>query len=184
LSPVLEKQIRRKILLKKKIRHIIGLVVLLASRNEVQAVEAGATALISSPIGVTVLSDLDFGTIIPASAAAGTVIIDPDTGVRSLTGGVTLVNSTYGPALFAVIGPAGKPYHVQFVNNTITINNPAGATMQVTNFSTNSELNGSKNYKFDAAGNASFKVGGTLTVAANQAKGLYKGTFAVNVNYN
>ena len=169
----------------KKFLHIIGLAaLLLASGNDAQAAQGTATATIANPAGVTVLSDLAFGVIIPATAVAGTVIIDPTSGARSFTGGVTLVNSTYHPALFAVVGPATKPYHVHLVNDTITITNSAGATMQVKNFSTNSELNGSKNYKFDAAGNASFKVGGTLMVAAKQATGIYKGTFALNVNYN
>jgi hypothetical protein len=171
--------------LRKRFLYIIGLAaLLLASGNDAQAAEGTATATIGSPIGVSAVSDLAFGTIIPASATAGTVIINPDTGARSLTGGVTLVNSTYGPALFAVIGPAKRPFHVDLPNNTITISSPAGGTMQVKNFTTSSDLNGSKNGKFDAAGNASFKVGGTLTVAANQATGLYTGTFTVNVNYN
>jgi hypothetical protein len=56
--------------------------------------------------------------------------------------------------------------------------------MQVKKFTTSSDLNGSKNGKFDAAGNASFKVGETLTVAANQATALYTGTFTVNLNSN
>jgi hypothetical protein len=171
--------------LHNKLIHIIGLAaLLLASGNDARATEGTATATIANPVGVTVLGDLAFGTIIPASAAAGTVIINPDSGARSLTGGVTLVNSTYSPALFAVIGSANRPFHVNIPNNTISISNPAGATMQVTNFSTSSELNGAKNGKFDASGNASFKVGGTLTVAANQSTGFYTGTFVVNVNFN
>jgi hypothetical protein len=95
--------------LHKKLISIIGLAaLLLASGNDAQAAQDTATATIGSPIGVSVLSDLTFGTIIPESATAGTVIINPDTGARSLTGGVTLVNSTYGTPLFAVIGPRQK----------------------------------------------------------------------------
>ncbi len=168
--------------MKKKILYITALTaLLLTSGNDAQAAQGTATASISSPVGVSVLSDLAFGHIVPATG--GTVTIDPDTAVRSLTGGVILVNSVHHPALFSVIGTPNKPYHVHILSSTITISNPQGATMQAL-LSDSSILNGSKNYKFDAAGNATFNIGGTLTVAANQAKGEYSGTFTVDVSYN
>lgn len=124
---------------------------------------------------------ITFGTVIPGTG--GTVNINPDTGIRSSpAGGVILVSSVYHPALFSVIGIPDKPYHVRIQSQTITISNPQGATMQVI-LSEMSMFNGLKNYKFDAAGNATFNIGGTLTVAANQAKGGYTGTFTLDVNY-
>ena len=163
--------------------YIIGLAaLLLASGTDVQAAEANATATILNPIGLTILSDLAFGTIVPGKG--GTVIIDPDSGVRTPTGGVILMSSVYHPALFSVIGDARSNYHVRSIPNSINITKTGGTeTMKVT-FSFSSNLDGSQHDKLDNNGNGSFKVGGTLTVAANQAPGLYTGTFPVTIQNN
>lgn len=155
---------------------------LLASGNGVQASQGTATATIGNPVGLSILSDLAFGTIVPGTG--GTVIINPDSGARTPAGGVILVNSVYHPALFSVIGNAKSNYHVRSIPNSINITKTGSTeTMKVT-FSFSSNLDGSQHDKLDNSGNGSFKVGGTLTVAANQAPGLYTGTFPVTIQNN
>lgn len=156
---------------------------MLASGNDAQAAQGTATASIGTAIGVSALTDLAFGTIVPG--AGGAVIIDPDKAdnqSRSSSGAVVLVSSTCHPAIFSVIGDvhSNKTYQVK-ISQTTKITNPQGSTMTVT-LSTSSNLDRDKKGQFTNH-NDSFKVGGTLAVAQNQAAGVYKGTFDVTVNY-
>lgn len=158
---------------------------MLASGNDAQAAQGTATASIASPIGLSVLSDLAFGTIVPGTG--GTVIINPDqpdSQSRTSTGAVIRVSSEYHPALFSIIGGHRQTYHVRSVPNNINITKIGGTqTMRVT-FSFSNNLDGGQHGRLDNTGNGSFKIGGTLTVAANQATGVYEGTFPVTVQYN
>jgi hypothetical protein len=165
-----------------KILTLIGIAVALAHGDEAYANSSSgtATASIADPTSVTVMSDLAFGTIVPA-ALPGTVIITP-ANVRSKTGALTLVSSLSHPALFNLTGTAGRTYSITLpVNNTVRISTPAPAFMTVQSFSSDA-TGGSRS--FDANGKASFNVGGVLEVRANQATGIYSGTFAVNVIFN
>lgn len=168
-----------------KILTLVWIAVLLALGDEAYANSSSgtATASVADPTSVTVMSDLAFGTIVPA-ALPGTVIITP-ANVRSKTGTLTLVSSLSHPALFNLTGTAGRTYSITLPgNNTVHIftpATPAQAFMTVQSFS--SDATGSPR-TFDANGKASFNVGGVLEVRANQATGIYSGTFAVNVIFN
>ncbi len=159
---------------------LICLIAFFASENEAKAAtsNATATATIAEEIGVGMVGVLDFGTIIPG-ATPGTVTIAPKPISRSSTGGVTVLNTSYGPALFKITGKKHQ-YNLAFPSNnySITISNPDGNTMTVTNFSFD-QRNGS----FEKNNEASFLVGGRLNVAANQPTGVYTGTFVVNITY-
>lgn len=155
------------------------------SRAQASTSSTSATATIVAPVSLGLVRDLDFGTIIPG-AIQGTVSVNPATGVRTPAGGVTLVNSIYGAALFNITGTRDRAYTIKFPNKSITIKNASNKTMTVNLFTSDlpGSGNGIYNGTYDASGKALFHVGGTLTVAANQAPGAYTGTFNVEVNYN
>lgn len=158
---------------------------MLASGNDAQAAEAKATASISSPIGVSALTDLAFGTIIPG--AGGTVIINPDkpdSESRSSIGSTFLVSSVYHPALFSVIGDPKSNYHVRGIPTSIYITKIGGTEKMTVTFSFSNNLDGSQHGKLNNTGNGSFLIGGTLSVNANQTAGVYEGTFPVTILYN
>lgn len=132
---------------------------------------ATASATILSPISVTKTSDLDFGKII-AGASASTVAL---TGAGAFTCGSGLTCSgTHTPAAFNVAGTAGEAVTVAS-DATVTLISGANS-MSATLVPTASSLT-------LVGGTASFNVGGTLSVAGNQAAGAYAGTFNVTVNY-
>ena len=127
---------------------------------------------------ITNTAGLDFGRIV-ASTTAGTVTINPTTGVRTRTGGATLAGGTPSVARFIVTGTENRIVTITGATGAITLSNGTGGTMTVNTF----RLNGARNRRLSAAGTVTIQVGARLNVRANQASGIYNGTFNVTVNY-
>ena len=153
-----------------------------------QVVSATATAeargLVLQPLTLTKVDDLDFGTIL-ASAIAGSVTIDSDTGSRSSTGGITEVASNPGQrALFAGAGTSG-----QLVNLTLTP--PTGGVLvsttnaadliAVTSLTMDNGNQASRT--IGLGGTFQVGVGGVFAIAGSQPNGLYKADFDLTVDY-
>ncbi len=139
---------------------------------------ADASARIVSPLQITKTADLKFGNV-AAGPAAGTVDM-AITDVRTATGGVTLISAgnVSNAAAFDIIGAPDATFTIS-LPSTILIASGAN-DMQVDNFV--SSLGATS--ALDALGASALKVGATLNVAANQAVGLYTGSFDVTVAYN
>lgn len=140
-----------------------------------QAATATATAKaeILQQITVTKNADLDYAVIV-TGAAASTVQVST-AGVRTCGVGLTCTN-TATAADFSVAGTTGK---------VVTISVPASVTLNSGANSMSSTLVGSASTMTISAtaANNKFQVGGTLSVGANQADGVYSNTFTVTVNY-
>jgi hypothetical protein len=148
-----------------------------------------ADATIVTPLSFIKDEDLDFGSVIRGTTA-GTVVVPP-TGARTVTGGVTLASSTFGPSRFAGFGSSGQTVQISVAANSITINRVGGGgSMTVDTFMIGSSPTwsaittaptsftiGSSNGIFN------FALGATLRVGASQAPGDYAGTFTVILNY-
>jgi hypothetical protein len=74
---------------------------------------------------------------------------------------------------YTVAGETGKAYTVTFPTNATLLS--GGNSMTVNNFTENSAASPTVP--------ATFNVGGTLNVGANQPAGLYQGTYTITVNY-
>lgn len=149
-----------------------------ASATPVSA-PANGKAVLLIPLKLTKVQDLDFGTVI-TSASSGTVTIDPSTGARTSSGGVTEVTSAAGArALFDFAGTANQ--QVAFtVTPPATLNDGNGNSITVANLvlsSTTATVDPTTLV-------VEVGVGGTIDVAANQADGIYSNTFSVTANYN
>jgi Mat/Ecp fimbriae major subunit len=135
---------------------------------------ATAKARVLKQITVTNTTDLDFGTIV-AGAAASTVAVSTGS-VRTCgagltcTGTVTSANFDVGATNNAVVTVTG--------DNSVTLANGTGGTMAATLTRSATTLT-----MVNSAIGGSFQVGGTLSLAANQADGAYTGTFNVTVDY-
>ena len=141
--------------------------------------DAGATTALLHPLQVLKRQDLDFG-YVQAGTTAGTVVIDPNTSAISATGGATLLGGTPHPALFTGAAKSNSVVNIKIPKQPITITRVNGTeTMTVSKFTLEGldKRQAAKNVSFD------FRVGGTLNVSANQAEGLYVGTFEVSVQY-
>jgi len=139
---------------------------------------ANANATIIKGISCSKTQDLEFGAIV-ASVAGGSVVVPPDGSAASYTGVSAYPGSAAPqPAQFDVTGEAGKSYSVT-LPNFISITNANNASMTVDGFASHSAANNI----LLANGTDILKVGAKLQVAANQAAGLYSGSFSVTVAY-
>jgi hypothetical protein len=137
--------------------------------------------------------DLDFGNIIP-SIGGGTVVVTPSASATCTTTGGLVRSGPCKAAPFLGIAFANADIRVQRpAGNSITLTGPGGATMTVNAFTVGSTApttylgwNGANHrLRVNAADGAYlFYVGGTLNVAANQAAGIYTGTFQIRITYN
>lgn len=126
--------------------------------------------------------DLDFGVItVDSTVGSGTISVAASAaGTRSVTGGVTALASTYSAAKFD--GSAAP-------NETVALTMTGPAT---TSLSDGAGHSIPASLTFDAAGtprNAdgtggfTVYVGGTFSIAANQAPGVYGNDFDVTAEY-
>lgn len=144
------------------------------------AANIGIDAKVIAPITISNVSStkLDFGTV-SRSSVAGTVTVPP-VGARTSSGGVSvLTSSLYSSAPFEVSGENNASYNLTLPDNDeVTLTREGGSEeMEVINFTTNSTL------VLGASGSATFNVGATLSLDADQFSGEYSGSFSVTVAY-
>jgi Domain of unknown function (DUF4402) len=138
------------------------------------------------PLEFISVENIVFGRVI-RGATAGTVLLTP-AGVRTATGGVTLVDTDFQPAEFAGMGTNGQFVDISLGANSIFVNGP-GAPMRVRNFvigSTPTAVLSTTPRRFrinSATGIFIFPVGATLEVGANQVPGTYTGNWSITLDY-
>lgn len=137
-----------------------------------QTATGDVSVRILQAITVSKTADLNFGRVV-AGTAAGSVVVAED-GTRTCAAALRCLGSTTGAA-FAVTGTAGETVTVAI--DTPSIQLTSGANRMTVALSTQTRT------MTLSAGNNAFRVGGALSVGANQAAGTYTGQFTVSVNY-
>jgi hypothetical protein len=127
---------------------------------------------------------LDFGTV-AASGSTGTVSVSANAlAVRSASGGVTLVPSTFSAARFDGLAAPSET-----VLLTLTPSTAGGLTLVdvVSGASITGSLSldqgGATTRTADANGNFVVYVGGDFDIGVNQQNGYYKGNFDLTAEY-
>lgn len=141
--------------------------------------DSDGRALILVPLTLVKIEDLDFGSVI-RSSVAGTVTIDPVSGARSVTGGVTEV--TGDPGNRAYFGGAGSPNQqvLLALSPPVELTSAAGDAIPVVGLT----LDGPPTRTIDPVTRAFFVgVGGTLQIAADQPEGDYNADFWLTAIY-
>ncbi len=136
----------------------------------------GAVAMVNA-------TPLDFGGIIPA--AGGTVTVNAQTGNRTSTG-VVLAGGTVSHARFVATGTPNRVVSLSLNPSPIVIVNGANS-MSVNQLRVSINGGGPQplgpNANLGPLGVINYAIGGRLTVASNQADGLYTGTFTLTMDY-
>jgi Mat/Ecp fimbriae major subunit len=175
--------------MKKKILTLSCMAVLFAfsSNSKAYANDEGLATVTILNQALTISKDtnaansgnLAFGKITPNIADAGTVTIAAD-GSRTAAGVTPSGTGDFGAATFAVTGSASTSFNITLPSGSATLTSGLN-TMTVSGWTCNdSDLL----VQTSVAGTASFKIGGTLAVGANQKAGIYSGPFTVTVAYN
>lgn len=130
------------------------------------------------PLTVVTKNNLDFGYI--AVNGAGTVVINPNTSARSVTGGVLAMGGKPQPATFVGAARSAAVVIIRIPNGAVTLRRVGGTeTMTATNWT----LQGQSKRALARMEAFEFNVGATLNVAAGQVEGVYTGQFDVTVQY-
>lgn len=172
----------------------LGLVLLVPGTLAAQTATGTAQAVIVEPLGLVKVDDLRFGRI-AASASAGTITVNADTGACTATGGVRSAGGcSFGQ--FAGQGARRMTVRIQ-IPTTVSLAGPAGSTMVADTIT----LGASPDLAFLGSGNGNgtggapwyqinsnsgiftIRLGGRLNVAAGQRPGQYNGTFPVTIQY-
>jgi len=150
---------------------------------------ASAAARIVLPIAVG-CGNMNFGLLAPLSNASATVVLppqgDPLQDPQNVVVPGTRTNAS--PSQCTATGEQNLSYHVN-LPAPITLSNGNGGTMPLGTFTISNELdNDPLNRLLDvpigSLGSNAFGLGATLTVGAQQAPGVYTGSFTVTVQYN
>ena len=140
--------------------------------------QARGFVVVTAPGAVRKLEDLNFASL--AVSGAGTAVVNPNTDTMTTTGGVFYATGLAYSALFEAVSPVKNVVLIRIPKTAITVTRVGGAeTMTVDTWT----LNGTASRNIVAKELFTFKVGGTLHVNANQAEGLYVGTFNVDVQF-
>ena len=157
----------------------------IAAASPAVAQQASANALakgvVVQPLTLAKNQDLDFGTVV-GSAASGNVVIDANTGGRTVAGGVTGVPSFPGDrGLFTGAGTAGQTVLLTLSAPAVLVSqsNPID-TITVTSMGLDS---GGLTRVIGASGIFQVGVGGNFAIAANQPAALYQASFTLTADY-
>jgi len=146
-----------------------------AAPGDTDTATGTATATVVAPIVLEHDSGaaLAFGSFL--AGAGGTVVVTP-AGAGSITSDVEFVSgSTTSADSFTVSGDAGRSFTISATGSTVSNGTETMAFTTVVSAASDT---------LDTNGDGAFTVGGTLTVAADQAAGDYTGTYDATVAYN
>ena len=130
------------------------------------------------PLTVTKIQDMDFGAL--SVGVAGTAVLEPNANSFTTTGGVAKIGGSPTCAEFAGAAQSNSVVNIKIPTGSVTLTRVGGTeTMTVSKFT----LQGPSKRALARAQSFTFRVGGTLNVAANQVEGVYVGTFDVTVQY-
>lgn len=132
----------------------------------------------AKPLQLEIDAALDLGRAAHRGAnTSGTVMIDPKTGARQVTGGLADLG---GMSLKGTVRLTGDPFAPVTVSlpNRITLNAPDGSQADIVNIQTDLSPNATLN----AQGNLTFAFGGRLIVTAGVA-GDFRGRIPISAEY-
>lgn len=137
------------------------------------------------PLTITKNADLKFGTVVRPSTGAGSVVVSA-AGARTVAGGVVALASGDTPqaAQFTVDGEGGQSISVTIPATFTMANGVDSLTVTTTNNLAGSAGAQTLSNAMGSAGTLSFRVGGSVPVAATTNTGAYTGTFTVSAAYN
>lgn len=154
----------------------------LAQQTATTTATATAKGTVLLPLTLTESQPLDFGTVIASPTSSGNVVIDANTGGRTVGGGVVGVPNYPGTnGLFQGAGSANQ-------NVVLTLSAPTVLTSGVNSLTVNSMTfdNGgglSTTRTINSTGAFAIGVGGDFAIAANQPNGVYTAAYTVTADY-
>lgn len=161
---------------------VVGALAISSSFAAAVSSTATTNGEVVEPIAIATAQNLSFGKF---SAGTGGTVVLSTAGAASSTGDVVVTGGTAMAAQFTVTGSADASFSIAVADDDLTHTTDALKVMTLT---TTHDLDGTTGGNPTSGvltlGTQTIYVGGTLTVASNQAGGVYSGTITATVNYN
>ncbi|WP_229955859.1 DUF4402 domain-containing protein [Parasphingorhabdus litoris] len=155
----------------------------LVAASAANAQSADTMASVSRSITVVKNSDLLFGDFIAGTANSNFRMHAVTGNLIQLSGDAVSIGGAQSRASFTATGTPFAQANIRRSQNSINIVRDGGSeTMRVDNFWLGNS-GGLRDQILDAAGQATYFVGGRLRIGPNQAAGTYRGTFEVTIDY-
>jgi hypothetical protein len=154
----------------------------IAQQTATATAPATARGTVLLPLTLTQSQPLDFGTVIASPTVAGNVVIDADSGARSVGGGVVGVPNYPGArGLFQGAGSANQVVVLTLAPPAVLTSGANSLTVNSMTFDTAGGLNTTRT--IDATGAFAIGVGGDFAIGANQPNGVYTANYTVTADY-
>jgi len=139
--------------------------------------------VVNQGVNISKNSDLSFGDF-TAGASQSRFRLDADSGaIIHLSGDALSVGGTQTFASFTAFGTPLATVRLTVSQNQINLTRVNGTeTMRVDQFHFDGG-NGTRNRSLGADGSVEYRLGGRLTINANQIGGAYVGSFNINIDY-
>ena len=139
--------------------------------------------IVSKGVNISKNSDLRFGDF-SAGTSLSRFSMDPDSGaIVQLSGNAVSLGGTQTAASFIAHGRPLETVRMTVSQNQIDLTRVNGTEkMRVDQFRFDGG-NGTRNRTLSASGSVAYKLGGRLTINANQTGGAYVGSFNINIDY-
>lgn len=135
--------------------------------------------------GVNIIknADLHFGNFAAGTTQSRFTIDADNDALTQLNGNAVSLGGTHTAAWFSAYGSPLERVRMTVSQNQINLTRVGGSqTMRVDQFRFDGG-NGTRNRNLSASGSVDYKLGGRLTINANQAAGAYVGTFNITIDY-
>ncbi|QTD54756.1 DUF4402 domain-containing protein [Parasphingorhabdus cellanae] len=130
-----------------------------------------------TPLNIEITTNLDFSRLALLNRAGGEVELDPESGQRRFSGGITDLGGLSLHGEGRLTGEPGRLVRVQLPER-ITLNAPNGSTADLVKLDTDLPAQA----RLDRDGRLTFSFGGRLRVTGS-ASGQFRGRIAITANY-
>lgn len=161
----------------------------MSSAAHADTATASATAEVLEPLVLTANGTLNFGTMVVSGG--GIVSLGAD-GTLTCNDPDIVCAGTPSVAGFAVAGTANKAVTINLPTSSVELRHPSYTALTAQEHAiildsfNAADVNGAAitAVTTDGSGDATFDVGGTITLDGNEVEGVYNGTFDVSVEYS
>ena len=169
----------------KRLRILLGLVAAALAATPALGQSVGATGpkatasvKVVKPLQLTVLRNLQFGTVMVGTFSGSQTVAVTPAGRSCGSGAGLTCSGLYSTAQFRLTGTNNQFALISSATPTVTMTNGAGSSLTLT-------LSYPSSVSIDNSGNPGklFEVGGSLSFASAMADGVYTGTIDIQVAY-
>ena len=131
----------------------------------------------TKPLNIEIRSSLDFSRATSTGASGGRIVIDPNSGARTVSGDILDLGGSPFAGSAVVTGESGRAIRIE-MPSTIRLSSATGGLVEIVNLRTNL----SPATRLDMYGRLEFSFGGDLLLKGN-VSGQFRGRIPITAEY-